>query len=443
MLDHTRFINRTVVELGVVIIVSCSLPSSTACASKVNIDGKVVLANVAKHAAHFRVANVKKEIAPHKASVLSPTRFPIAIKIWNGKRGQSAWVDQSIQSAGVYTFRYQNGEWKLSRHQKRANSQEIKPDAQTETGRRVRRSSSRRRSAARHPSYRRTTGSTSRVVGGSGRVYRGPRIPILRRVSGSLLGLYRFVRDEEDRDLIRDIIIGREIDEEIERELWDRLDDLAVNLPALERREFDRALSDLRNLGDRDLRELEDATDEDWDLVREELGDDVADNAWREIESDYGDIDTLPGEEIDTLDEVGIDSLDSDVDLGDLEGGDAAIDDLAGTLDDFNGGDLGGIEEIDLGDLGQDFGGDLGQGGEIQDSLDRLSPGFGTDLDYDSGGFDDYGDNMGGGDFGGGDYGGPEFGGGDFGGDGFDDFGGGGFDDFGGGGFDDFGGDDF
>jgi hypothetical protein len=113
------------------------------------------------------------------------------------------------------------------------------------------------------------------VVRGSGRVYYGGRFPLLRRVAGDVLWLYRFVRDEEDRDLIRDIIIGKEIDREIEREILDKLDDMAVNLPAYERREFERALNDLNNLSERDLKDLEAATDEDWDQVRDALGDQV------------------------------------------------------------------------------------------------------------------------------------------------------------------------
>ncbi|MDV6033429.1 MAG: hypothetical protein F9B45_25750 [Phycisphaera sp. RhM] len=67
-------------------------------------------------------------------------------------------------------------------------------------------------------------------------------------------------------------------------------------------------------------------------------------------------------------------------------------------------GDLGGgIEDLDVGDLGADF-----------DT--SIAPGFGGGgFQYDQGGFNDYGSNMSGGD-----WRGSEFGGGDFGG-GFDD----------------------
>ena len=352
--------------------------------SNVNIEGKVVLANIDRYPAHFRVGSLKKQIAPKKASLLSPKRFPMTVEVWSGARGRAAWEPQSIPASGIYTFRFHNGRWTLSKHQTRPTAVPARSAITT------------------RPTYRRTTGTAPRVVRGSGRVYYGGRLPLLRRVAGDVLWLYRFVRDEEDRDLIRDIIIGREID----REILDRLDDIAVNLPAYERREFERALDDLESLSDRDLRDLEAATAEEWDQVRDGLGDQVTDNAWRELESDFGDIevDDLSEQDVADLGEAGIDSLDSDIDIGDLDGGDVDIGNLGGTLDNIDIGDLGGgIEDIDLGDIGGGFGGDFG--GDLGGGFD------GGGFEYDAGGFDDFGG-------------------------GFDDFGGG-YDDFGGG-FDDF-----
>lgn len=377
------------------LIVFAAVAQSTWCRAihaqskpKVSIEGKVVLANVDRYPVSFRVGSVSKQIAPRKASLLSPKRFPITVEIWNGVRARAAWERQTIPSAGIYTFRFQNGRWTLAKHQPRPSTSRYRPTATV------------------RPTYRRTTGAIPRVVRGSGRIYYGGRFPLLRRVAGDVLWLYRFVRDEEDRDLIKDIITGKEIDREIEREILDKLDDMAVNLPAYERREFERALNDLKNLNDRDLRDLEAATDEDWDQVRDALGDQVTDNAWRELESDFGDVevDDLSDQDIADLGEAGIDSLDSDIDIGDLDGGDIDVGDLGGTLDDVDIGDLGGgIEDIDVGDVGGDFGG--GFDGDVGGGFD------GGGFDYDAGGFDDFGG-------------------------GFDDYGGG-FDDFGGG-FDDF-----
>ena len=379
-------------------------PTLARSSSKVDIEGKVVLANVDRYPADFRVGSLKKQIAPGKATLLSPKRFPITVEVWTGARGRAAWERQSIPSAGIYAFRFQNGRWTLSKHQPRRTTARV------------------RGTRTHRPTYRRTTGSTPRVVRGSGRPYYGGRYPLLRRVAGNVLWLYRFVRDEDDRDLLRDIIIGGEIDSEIEREILDKLDDIAVNLPAYERREFERALDDLTNLDARDLKDLDGATDEEWGQVRDALGGQVTDNAWRELESDFGDIevDDLSAADVADLGAAGIDSLDSDIDIGDLndgdiDGGDLGGGDLGGGLDNIDIGDLGGgIDDIDIGDIGRDFEGDLGGdlGGDAGGGFD------GGGSDYDAGGFDDFGGGS------------DDFGGG------FDDSGGG-FDDFGGG-FDDF-----
>ena len=400
-----RLIQRTTI-IGFV-AVSCIAASgrlaTAASNGKIDTKGKIVLANVDKFPAHFRIGKVKKTVAPKKASVLSPKQLPVTLEIWTGTPGQAKWRRKSISTNGVYTFRFQRGRWSLTKPQPR------------------RRASSSQTVRSRRPSYRRATGSRTRVA----RNYRRPayrnRVPLLRRVAGDVMGIYRFVRDEEDRDLLRDIIVGREIDREIKRDLLERLDDMAVNLPADDRREFERSFRDLNALSERDIKDLEASTDEDWGQVRESFGDEVADNAWQELESGFNEvqIDDLSNVEINELDDAGIESLDSDVDIGDLGGGEA---DLVGELDSVDLGDLGGeIDNVDLGDLGGveagDFGGDVG-GGFDAGGADLNAGGFDN---FDAGGFDDFG-------------GGVE----DFGGGGMDDFGGGGFDDFGGGGFDDF-----
>jgi hypothetical protein len=385
---------RIIGAAAIALVAHVSHPNSSLAQSnsKVDIKGKVVLANVDRFPADFRVGSVTKQIAPKKASLLSPKRFPVTIEIWNGVKSRAAWERQSIPAAGIYTFRFQNGRWTLSKHRSRGA-----------TGRTRIATASRR-------TYRGTTGSARRVIRGRGRVYYGGRIPLLRRVAGDVLWLHRFVRDEEDRDLLRDIVIGREIDRELEREILDKLDDIAVNLPAYERGEFERALDDLNNLNEKDLKDLEGATEEEWGQVRDAFGDQVTDDAWRDLESDFGDIevDDLSEQDVADLGEAGIDSLDSDIDIGDLDGGDVDIGDLGGTLDNIDIGDLGGgIDNIDAGDMGGDFGGDVG--GDMGGGFDGGFDGGG--FDYDAGGFDDFGG-------------------------GFDD-GGGGFDDFGDG-FDDF-----
>ena len=46
------------------------------------LEGKVVLANLDRYAAHIKVGKNQKQIAPRKASVLSPKKFPVTIEYW-------------------------------------------------------------------------------------------------------------------------------------------------------------------------------------------------------------------------------------------------------------------------------------------------------------------------------------------------------------------------
>lgn len=365
-----------------------------------SIEGKVVLANAGRYPAHIRFGTTRKQILSKKATVIRPKRYPVRVEYWNGSRVGQAWEAQVIREAGIYAFRFENGRWTLTRHEPKSPSVTASKPAVTRVVR---------------PQVR-TTGSVPRVVRGSGRRYYGGRVPLLGRVAGDVLRLYRFVRNEKDRDILRDIVIGREIDREIERELEDKLDKVAVNLPAHERREFEQSLDDLKNLSEQDLKELDGATDADWDQARDALGDEISDADWDGVTTDFADLDLddISDQELGDLDDIGIDSLDSDVDLGDLDAADVDLGDLGGTLDNIDLGDLGGgIEDIDLGDLGGFEGGGFEDGGFDGGGFDGggFDGGYGGDFDYDAGGFDDFGG-------------------------GFDDFGGG-FDDFGGG-FDDF-----
>ncbi len=384
-------------------LIGC-LAAKTASA-KIDVKDKVVLANLGKYPVHFRVGSTRKQIASKKASVLSPKRFPVSVEYFNGVKGRPAWEKLTVSEAGVYTFRWQRGRWtavKLQPKKKRTTT------------------TTRRYTPSR--TVRRSVGSRPRVVR-SGAAYRpvrryGPRYPLLARVGRGVLGLYRFVRDEEDRDLLRRLVVDGAIDDAIRDEIIDNFDKLAVNLPADERREFDRALDDLGKLTPDDIKSLEAATDDEWNQVEQGLHDSVDKDLWNNMVDDFSnvDLDELSDVETADLDNVGIEDLSEDVDLGDLGGddGEVLIEDLdIGDLGDFGGG----LEDIDLGDL--DIGDDLDWGGGFDDG-----GGFDYGGGFDGGGFDD---------FGGGGFD-------DFGGGGFDDFGGGGFDDFGGGGFDDFGG---
>ena len=398
-------------------------------AATVAIDGKVVLANVERHPATIRLGTITKEVAAKKASVLSPKKYPITVQIWSGAKTGVNWQRQSIFSAGVYLLHYQNGVWRISKQPPRSNQ----PSGNS--------------SRLGRSTYRRMTGSAPRVVRGSWRPrYYGPRMHLLGHVAGRYLWIHRCLGNDLDRELFRRIMIGEEIDDQIEREFWDRLDDMAVNLPSYERNEFQRALDDLQNLNESDWQDIEDASATDWNQAREYLGDQVSDNAWEEVQQDLGsfdmDGDSAPADA--QLEQVGIDSLESNVDIADLAGDNANFGGAVagGMLDSIDAGAIsGGIEDIYIGDLGADFAGGYGAGGfggQVPVAVDhgfqqgRAGAGFdaanggfdGGGFQYDGGGFDDFGAGFDGGVFDGGGFDGGGFDGG-----GFDDFGGG-FDDF-------------
>ena len=354
--------------------------------AKGKLEGKLVLANPEKFEAAFRVGKVQRNIAPGKASVLSPKRFPVTLEYWTGNE-RSGWKTYEFGATGVYLLRYRGGQWLVTKR----------------TAKRTARASAPTR-ILRPRTVQRATGTTRRVRGGGGvgrsggrRAVVRPRVPSLTRLITGAAGLYRFVRDEQDRDALRRLIAEREIDDHVRREIDDRLDKIAVNLPAEERRQFDEALRDLKGLDEKDLKDLDSLDEADWSQARDLLGDGVDTADLDAIENDYGELDISDLSEQDAMDlnEIGIDDLDEGLDLGDVDA------DLGGSLDELDVGDLDiGAADQDTLDVGIDAG-----------TLDEPDVGG-----YDAGGFDF--DDGGGGDFGGFDAGGGD-----------DDFGGG-FDDF-------------
>ncbi len=393
--------------------VTASFGPTVQAAAPKDLKDKVILANPDKYAATLRFGKTQRKIDPRKASLLSPRSYPLTLEYWTGNT-RAGWVTTQIPSAGVYDFRWHGGQWSLTRRQARTTpSTTVRRPPTTST-----------------PSHRRSTGSYQRTVRGPTYTQRGPtyvnrgptyvrgwtgsRWPLWVRGVWGIGKLYQFVRDEEDRDLIRDIIIGREIDDTVRREIEDRLRDDLIAVPYAERRELERAIDDISGLDPDDWKDITTLPTDDWDRLRDEIGDDISDADWDGL---GGYIDTMD-ERIDddislddiNLDDVGIDTMDWDVDLGDLD------------------------ENLDLGDLGGDFGLDMEDIdlGDITGNIDTMDLSDFDDAGFDAGGMDDAGDfDL--------DVGGYDAGG-------FDDWGGGlddgGFDDFGGG-FDDFGGGDF
>ena len=239
--------------------------------SKLDVEGKVVLANVDRYPMKFRIGSVEKQIEPGKASVLSPKQLPLTVELWNNVPGLTGWERQEVTSAGSYTVQFKLGRWTLT---------ELPP-----------------RPAALpapvalpfRPTYLRTTGPAPRIEWGDGMTPYGGGIPFLRRVAWDVLGLFQVVENEADRALIRQVLMSDDVDRETKQGLVERLDQLAADLPYYERRDFQRAFRDLNSLTDRDLANLRSATVEDWNQVRNTLGARVTDDAWQALQAGFGD----------------------------------------------------------------------------------------------------------------------------------------------------------
>ncbi len=324
-----------------------------------DVSGKVVLANLDRYDAFLRVGKTRREIKPRKASILTPKQYPVTIEFWSGNT-KAGWRKQTIGKAGIYGLNFKSGTWSLM---------ELKKGT----------------------SARPTTRPSSKTV--RQRIVRQPvrRLPInadrnrwspLARAAYAAGKIYQFVRDEQDRDLLRHLLIRAREDEDYDRlERWLR----DAKIPELYKHDLRDAFEDLGRLSAADWKEIDTADEKDWDQARADVGDLISDSDWNNLTTDFAEIDT---------DEFWKDDV--DVDLNDLDVADNLDVDLDGDLD---LGDLDVAEDFDVGDLGID-----------NDS-------------YDLGGYDDFGGYDGAfdvdvGDYGGGYWGDDDFG--DFG--GFDDF---------------------
>jgi hypothetical protein len=210
--------------------------------------------------------------------------------------------------------------------------------------------------------------------------------PLARAVwfAGSL---YQFVRDEQDRDLLRYLLIHGRDEDWKDFEDWIRDCD-KIAMP--HKREILEGLDELSRLSDADWKDIETADEADWLRAREDLGDLISDEEWTNIAGDLEDVDA--GDYWEDNVEVDFDQLD----LADSLEDDGMLDlgDAVDAVEDYPMDDLDiDTEHYDLGGY-DDFGG--------YDNHFDVDPGG-----FDEGGFDD-----------GGYYGDDDFG--DFG--GFDDF---------------------
>jgi len=224
----------------------------------------------------------------------------------------------------------------------------------------------------------------------------------LARVAYGAGKIYQFVRDEQDRDLLRHLLIRAREDED-----FDRLDDWLrdAKIPELYKHELRDIFDDWRDLDEKDWDEIDTADEKDWDMAKDDLGGLISDDDWANIDTDFAEIDTndyweddvdVDLNDIDFADTLDIDGdldlgdeldLDEDFDVGDFDI-DADTYDL-GEFDDFgeyDGLDLGGFDEgIDDGFVDEGFDDAFGGFG------DDFGGGYVGDDDFgDFGGFDDF-----------------------------------------------------
>ena len=340
-------------------IVSIGLLSPAVAQSTPDVSGKVVLANLDRYDAYLRVGNTRREIKPKKASVLSPRMYPATIEFWSGNT-KVGWRKQTITKAGIYGFNFKRGNWSLT---------ELKKG----TTRRL------------------STRPSSRTV--RKRIVRQPtrRLPInadrnrwspLARAAYDAGKIYQFVRDEQDRELLRNLLIRAREDEDYDRlERWIR----DAKIPELYKHDLREAFEDLGRLSDADWKAIDTADEKDWDHARADVGDLISDSDWNNLTTDFAEINTdeFWQDNVDVdLDDLGVaDNLDIDLD-GDLDLGDLDV------AEDFDVGDLGiDTESYDLGGF-DDFGGYDGAFDVDPSDFGRGS--FGDDDFGDFGGFDDF-----------------------------------------------------
>jgi hypothetical protein len=345
-----------------VVVFTCLVGSSFA-APKPDMEGKVVLANLDRYDAVVRFGSTRRTIKPKKATVLTPKKFPVTLEYWSGNT-RSGWQKKTFTKPGIFGFNFKRGNWSVSELKRGKTAARPRPSAQVLRQRVVQRP------------VRRAPINADRV-----------RWSPLARVAWAAASVYQFVRDEQDRDLLREMIIRGRLEDLDDLNRWvDESDKIAIPHKA----ELKDALRELSELSDEDWQTIETADEGEWELAKTDLGDLVSEEQWDKFSTDFDDVSTNDFWEEDV----------QDVDLNEVDFADNL--DVDGDID--VGDDIDLSENVDLGDVGID-----------------------TDS-YDLGDFDDYGGYDGAMDVDAGDFGGDSFGDDDFG-----DFGGGDDFDFGGG----------
>ena len=217
----------------------------------------------------------------------------LTLEFWSGNT-KTAWKKQSIPAAGIYGFNFKRGSWTMTELKKGKTARPAQPRPRTTAQQRI----------VRQP-VRRLPINADRA-----------RWSPLARVAWFAGSIYQFVRDEQDRDLLRELLIrGREEDlRDFERWLDDS-DKIAIP----HKEELREAYEELKELTDEDWKEIETADEADWEQAKADLGDLISADEWKDLSEDFADIDTSDYWEDDVdldLDEIDFaDNLDADGDI--------------------------------------------------------------------------------------------------------------------------------
>jgi hypothetical protein len=335
--QEVKLLYRTLAAVAV----SAAILIPTVAQSAPDVSDKVVLANLDRYPAQLKLGNTRREVAPKKASVLKPKKYPVTVEFWSGNT-KNGWKKLSIAKAGMYGMNFKKGVWTVA-ELKRGKSTAKAPSPAT-----VEKSRATRAKAVPNP------------------VRRGPinadrsRWHPLARAAWFTGSVYNFVRDEQDRSAVRRLIRdGRNADWKDAKDWLKGYDKIGDGPKA----ELYSAMDELSTLSGADWKEIETADEKDWGQAKTDLGDLVSKDEWNDFAEDFDDIDTADfwKEDVD-VDDVELDDLDleDDIDLGDdidlaeeFDVDDLDIDDENYDLDDYD--DFDGFDGDDGGDLGDDF----------------------------------------------------------------------------------------
>ncbi len=198
-----------------------------------DIAGKVVLANLDRYDAYLKSGKSRREIKPKKASVLSPKKYPVTIEFWSGNTA-TAWQKHTIRKAGIYGLNFQRGRWSLKELKKGVTRRPVT------------------RPSSRVVRERIVTQPVRRLPINADRMRWSP----LARAAYAAGKVYQFVRDEQDRDLLRHLLIRAREDED-----WDRLERWIgdAKIPELYKKDLREAFDDLGRLSDADWKMIDTA----------------------------------------------------------------------------------------------------------------------------------------------------------------------------------------